>query len=50
MENDTTDQNHNLLRCKASWAFKKRSLKETEEKKKRQELIQHKETRHRNLK
>lgn len=31
MEKDATDLNHNLLRCKASWAFEKRSLKETEE-------------------
>lgn len=49
MEKDTTDLNHNLLRCKASWAFEKRSLKETV-KKKRQELIQHKGTRHRHQK
>ncbi|KAM6207423.1 LOW QUALITY PROTEIN: coiled-coil domain-containing protein 185-like [Sarcoramphus papa] len=46
----TRGLNHNLLRGKVAQAFEKRCLKEIEGKKKRQELIQYKKTRHRHLK
>lgn len=50
MKKDTRDLNHNLLRGKVARAFEKRSLKGIEGKKKRQELILYKKTRHRHLK